>query len=153
MTFPLIYRFKRENSNYIPVSISIILLIAISDNNNKGLIMTILILPFTFTLFHRFLRTYLELHCVYEAPALVTLIPASFWVAAERTDAFHEAVSQKALTLLTTQLLHHVFQQEPVLVESPEYILSNPSKKKRKRWLKTASGAVPMMQFLSFARC
>lgn len=39
------------------------------------------------------------------------------------TDAFNKAVSQETLTLLTSQLLNGVFHEEPVFVESPEYIL------------------------------
>lgn len=74
-------------------------------------------------------QTHPELHSVDEASTLVTLITASLWIAAVRTGAFYKAISQKALTVFTAKLLHCVFYKESILVESPEYILSDPETK------------------------
>lgn len=87
------------------------------------------------------LQTDPELHSIDEPPTLVTLITTSFWVAAVRTVALYEAVGQETLTVLTAQLLHCVFHQESMLVETPENILGYPEKNNRgMRWLKDSFG-------------
>lgn len=80
---------------------------------------------------HTLLLTHPQLHSIDEPPALVTLVTTSFWVAAVGTDALYEAVGEEALAAFTTQLLHRVFQEETMLVKSPENILGNPEKDKR----------------------
>lgn len=55
------------------------------------------------------LQTYPELHSIDESSTLITLITTSFWVAAVRTGAFHEAISQEPQTTLTAQLFYCVF--------------------------------------------
>lgn len=106
--------------------------------------MTILLLPRIITLdvqspwmYTLLLQTHPELHGIYEPPALVTLITTSLWIAAVRTGAFYESVSQETLTALTTQLFHRVFHQESMLVESPEYILGNSKERRRRKKGKT----------------
>lgn len=80
------------------------------------------------------LLTYTQLHGVDEPPTLVTLVTASFWVAAVGTDALYEAVGEEALAVLTAQLLHGVFQKETMLVDFPENILGNPERIREDRY-------------------
>lgn len=84
-----------------------------------------LLLPFVI---NTLLPTHLELHGIDEPPTLVTLVTASFWVAAVGADAFYEAVGKEALAVFTAQLLHSVFHKETTLVEAPENILGYPER-------------------------
>lgn len=85
--------------------------------------MNILFLPF---IINMLLQTHPELHSIDETPTLVTLVTTSFWVGAVGTDAFYKAVGKEALTAFTSELLHRVFHEKVMLVESPENILGYP---------------------------
>lgn len=56
------------------------------------------------------LTPHLQLYGIDESATFVTLVPTGLWVCAVGTDSFYEAVSKEALTVVTTQLLHGVFQ-------------------------------------------
>lgn len=75
---------------------------------------------------------HLQLHGVDEAPTLVTLVAAGLWVVAEGTDTLHEAVGEEALAALTAQLLYSVLDEETALLETPEDVLGNPWRHKKK---------------------
>ena len=74
------------------------------------------------------LPTHPELHSIDEPPTLVTLVTTGFWVAAVGTGAFYEAIGKETLAVFTTQLLHRVFHEEAMIVETPENILGNPDR-------------------------
>lgn len=93
---------------------------AIRSNNQRRFAVIIHLLPF---MINTLLPTHPELHGIDEPPTLVTLVTTSFGVAAVGTGAFHKTVSKETLAAFTTQLLHRVFHEETVLVESPENIL------------------------------
>lgn len=74
---------------------------------------------------------YLQLYGIDESATLVTLVPTGLWVGAVGTDSFNKAVGKEALAVITTQLLHCVFQQEIILVQAPENILGYPVERYR----------------------
>lgn len=56
------------------------------------------------------LTLHLQLYSIDESATFVTLIPTGLWVCAVGTGSFYEAVGKEALAVVTTQLLHCVFQ-------------------------------------------
>lgn len=72
------------------------------------------------------LTPHLQLYGIDESATFVTLVPTGLWVCAVGTDSFYEAVGKEALAVVTTKLLHCIFQQKTILVQAPENILGYP---------------------------
>lgn len=71
---------------------------------------------------------HLELNGIDELATLVTLVTPGLLIATEGTHTLHKAVSQKAGTALTPQLLHSILQHKTSVPQPLEDILGDSSK-------------------------
>lgn len=72
--------------------------------------------------------THLELNGIDELATLVTLVTPGLLIATEGTHTLHKAVSQKAGTALTPQLLHSILQHKTSVPQPLENILGDSGK-------------------------
>ena len=72
--------------------------------------------------------THLELNGINELATFVTLVTPGLLIATEGTHTLHKAVSQKAGTTLTPQLLHSILQHKTSVPQPLEDILGDSGK-------------------------